>query len=149
MNTQSSQANARKMNEVELNITLEDAVNELTRLTKSIDKQTIKVNDAFALFNIQHREILMFKEDLVKDGTYDKKTIHCHKLFSMHKREKEKREKMEKKLNELEERVQKLQNPEAYRSDESDDSDDDKRMMMPAGQVIIPDSGGKVILIKG
>jgi hypothetical protein len=149
MNTRSSQADARKMNEVELNITLEDAVNELTRLTKSIDKQTIKVNDAFALFNIQEREFRMFKEDMEKDGTYEEKAIKLIKLCAKHKREKEKREKMEKKLNELEERVQKLQNPEAYRSDESDDSDDDKRMMMPAGQVIIPDSGGKVILIKG
>jgi hypothetical protein len=147
MNTQSNQAGEGK---VDLNITLEDAVQQVTRLTKSIDRQTVKVNDAFALYNIHRRELLMYKEDLEKDGTYEKKAIECHKLFRIHKREKGKKDEMEKKLNDLEERVEKLQNPEkAEESDDSDDSDGDKRMMMPAGQVIIPESGGKVILIKG
>jgi len=150
MNTRSSQANTKKMNEAELNITLEDAINEVTRLTKLLDEQTQKVYEAYALYNIQKREFRMFKEDMKKDGTYDEKVIKVIKLNEKYHAQKTKREEIEKKLNDLEERVEKLQNPEkAEESDDSDDSDGDKRMMMPAGQVIIPDSGGKVILIKG
>ncbi len=142
MNTQSYQVDAKKMKE------LTKTEKQVTRLTKSLDKQTTKVNTACDLLEIQKKKLFEFKEELEKNGTYEVKAIECHKLFRMHKREKGEKDEMEKKLKQLEERIEKLQNPENdYESDESTNSDGFERMGMPVGKATIPDSGGKVILI--